>query len=153
MLLQLILSQRTLRLSSFLFILFLHSALQQYFHHSIFQLIYPFFCSVYLLLISFSVFFISVIALFIRDYSEIWSSFYYTTLNSFSGVDCLFPSLSFTWSSWFFPSSFICNIFSVFSICLTLTVLAISFLMAVGSQFLLLLVSVLQWVRMVQELV
>jgi len=40
----LMLPQRSLRLSSFLFILVLHSVLLQLFHHSIFQLIYSFYC-------------------------------------------------------------------------------------------------------------
>ena len=102
LLLHLMLSQRSLRLPYFFSFFFLHSVLQKYFHRSIFQLIYPFFCSGSLLLIPSSVFFISVIALFIRDYSlvllgpcylvdpclysisEILDHLYYNTLNCFS---------------------------------------------------------------------
>ena len=62
MLMLLVLSQRPLRLSSILFFILL---LGSYFHHSIFQLTYLFFCLSHSAMIPSSVFFISVIVLFI----------------------------------------------------------------------------------------
>ena len=59
------LSQRSLRLSSFLLILF--SSLVHYFHHSIFHLTYPIFCLSYSTVGSLQSALISVIALFIID--------------------------------------------------------------------------------------
>lgn len=153
MLLQLILSQRTLGLShfsSFFFTSFCSAAVFPPFHlpAHLSILLLQFICYWFLS----SVFFISVIALFIRDYSEIWIIFIILLWILFQ-VDCLFPPFIYL-VLLVFPSSFICNIFHRLFNLSNLTVLAsLSFLMAVGSQFLLLLVSVLQWVRMVQELV
>ena len=59
------LSQRSLRLSSFLLILFFFPLCFIYFHHFIFYLTYPISVSVILLMVPSRVFFISFIALFI----------------------------------------------------------------------------------------
>lgn len=63
------LSQRPLKLSLFLFILFFLILVHcNVFHHSIFLLAYPFSASFILLLIASSLFFISVIVLFISNF-------------------------------------------------------------------------------------
>ena len=69
MLMCLMLSQHSLRLFSFLFYFFSFILFHlNYFHHSIFQLIYPFFCFSSSLLVTSIMFLISVIALFIADW-------------------------------------------------------------------------------------
>ena len=65
MLVLLILSQRSLRLSSFIFIIFFCVLFHgSSFHHSVLRVIYSFFCLSYLVLITSSVLFISVCLFF-----------------------------------------------------------------------------------------
>ena len=107
MLVHLVLSQRSLRLPSILFIhsFFFILLLGSYFHLFICQLTYPFFCLIYPVIDSFRVFLISVIVLFITVcllfhssrsllnvscifsilFLRFWIIFTIITLNSFSG--------------------------------------------------------------------
>ena len=131
MLVHLILSQRSLKLSSILLILsllYLYSSVQQsYFHNSVFQLTYPFFCLSYSAIDPPRVVFISVIyypsvlvySLFLLGpclsvlivfcifsilFSGFWNIFTIITLDYFSGS--LPVSSSFIWSCEFLPCSF-----------------------------------------------
>ena len=141
------LSQRSLRLSSFLLILF--SSLVHYFHHSIFHLTYPIFCLSYSTVGSLQSALISVIALFIIDwlffmssrsllniycifsilvssllicrsvlFSRFWIIFTIIILNSFSGR--LPISSSFAWFDGHLSCSFTCWLFLCLFICLFL---------------------------------
>ena len=139
-LMHLVLSQRSLRVSSFLFILFSLSH-ESDFHHSVFQFTYPFFCLSYSAIDYFSVFFISVIVLSISVYSLVLLGLCYTFFVSQSvphfffrdlgssllsllwilfWIDCLISSSFSCYSGVLFyllPSSGSC--FSAVSFCLT----------------------------------
>ena len=128
------LSQRSLRLSSFLLILFFLFPLYFiYFHHSIFHLNYPLFCLSYStigslqsafdlsyciihysmsLLNIYCIFSILVSSLFICNsilFSRFWIIFTIIILNSFSGR--LPVSFSFVWLGGHLSCSFTCCIF------------------------------------------
>ena len=144
MLVHLILSQRCLKLSSFIFFLLFRGS---DFYHSVFQLTYLFFCLIYSVILS-SMFFISIIVLFnsvflffissssLLNISHVlwvcasiifpWSCIIFTiiTLNSYL---CRLPiSNSFSCSSGVLSCSFIWNIFLC---CLILTSVFVVFVL------------------------
>ena len=150
MLVCLILSQRSLEsIFSFFLFLVLYSILQQYFHHSLLQLTYLFFCLSYCTIDSFQSIFnfnncaihLSLLILyffyvlgncincvdgffyFLHSTFKAWNIFTLIILNSFSGS--LLISSSFIWSCEFLPCSFICAIFLFLFICLLSNLLSL----------------------------
>ena len=105
------LSQRFLRLSSFLLFFFFPFSYLLHFHYSIFHLTYPIFCSVILLLVPSRLLLISVIALFIID------RLFFIYSRSLLNISCIFSILV--------SSLFICNsiLFSRFWIIFTIIIL------------------------------
>ena len=95
-----ILSQRTLRLSSVLFIFSFMLLLGSYFHHFIFSSLICFSASVILLLIPSSIFLILVTAFFITVCSFFCSS--RCLFNTFSSISAILDHLYYHYSELFF---------------------------------------------------
>ena len=148
MLVHLLLSQRSLRLSSVLFFLsfflfFCTLLFRSYFQHFVFQLSDPFFCFWYSALIPYRVFLISVIVAFVSVclffnysrsllndsyifsilFSKFLIIFTIIILNSFSGG--LSISSSFIWTFVFLVCSLICVVFPAFLLLLFFNLLCL----------------------------
>ena len=150
----LILSQRSLRLSSIFFYSFSFILLfSSQFHHSIFQLTYPFFylsysaigsfqnifnfnnCVIYLCFLIISSMSLVIVltvlnasCIFSILFSSLWSIFTIIIMNSLSGR--LLISSLFTWSCEFQPYTFICVVF----LCLFIFFLFVCFFKLLHSQ-------------------